>query len=207
MSLFLLALAMYKENKKLWMILFLVVSFGFHHSMIMPVLAFVTCYFYKNPKVYLVFWFVCLMMAAFHITALQEMFATIAMDVDEKAVGYLLTEGGYRKESLMGGFRIDFILYGFIPVLLGWFAVYQKNIKSDVYIFMLNLYTLINAMWLLCMYASYTNRIAYLSWGLYPIVLIYPLLKEKWSTRQYVFFKWVAYGHLGFTLFMNFIYG
>ena len=207
MAFFLMALAMYKGKKILWMILFLFLSHSFHHSMIMPVAAFIVCYFYKNPKVYLAFWFVCFIMAALHITALQELFANIAMDVDEKAVGYLLTEGlGYQKLDFMGGFRLDFILYGFMPILLGWFAVYQKNIKSDVYIFMLNLYTLTNAMWLLCMYASYTNRIAYLSWGLYPIVLVYPLLKEKWGAEQYKIFKWVAYAHLGFTLFMNFIY-
>ena len=33
-------------------------------------------------------------------------------------------------------------------------------------------------------YAAYTNRIAYLSWFLMPVVLIFPLLKEKIYKNQ-----------------------
>ena len=104
------------------------------------------------------------------------------------------------------GFRIDFILYSFVPILVGWIAVLKKRIESRVYLFILNIYTFINGIWLLCIYATFTNRIAYLSWGLYPILLIYPFLKEDWGDGQYKIFKWVAYGHLGFTLFMNLVY-
>ena len=52
-----------------------------------------------------------------------------------------------------------------------------------------------------------TNRIAYLSWFLYPIVLIYPFLQEEWEDdNQYRIFSVVMLAHLGFTLFMNIIY-
>lgn len=56
------------------------------------------------------------------------------------------------------------------------------------------------------MYSDYTNRIAYLSWFMYPIVLIYPFLNEEWEGPQYKYFQWVAYGHMAFNLFMAFIY-
>jgi hypothetical protein len=59
---------------------------------------------------------------------------------------------------------------------------------------------------MLCMYAEFTNRIAYLSWLMLPIVLIYPLLNEDWGSGQYKTFQWVALGHLAFTLFLNYIY-
>lgn len=77
----------------------------------------------------------------------------------------------------------------------------------------LNLYLCTNAVWCLCMYASYCNRIAYLSWFMYPIVLIYPLLKEDLSgcsllkgRSQYKLFSKVMSYHLGFTLFMELVF-
>ena len=66
---------------------------------------------------------------------------------------------------------------------------------------------LINGLWLLCMYANFTNRIAALSWLLYPIVLIYPYfsvniqIKNKNKT-----FSVVMAVHLLFTLFMAVVY-
>lgn len=205
-AMFLMAIAMLKENRKVWMAVFLFLSLGFHHSMLMPIVAFLLCWIYKNPKVYMAFWVVCFLMAALHITIFQQLFVSVGEDIDDKVVGYL---GGMANNPFMKqktGFRIDFILYSFMPILVGWIAVYKKNIQSEAYLFLLNLYTFINGIWMLCMYAFFTNRIAYLSWLMYPIVLIYPFLKEDWGDEQFRVFKWVAYGHLGFTLFMNFIY-
>ena len=59
---------------------------------------------------------------------------------------------------------------------------------------------------MLCMYANFTNRIAYLSWFLYPIVLIYPYLNEDWGVNKYKIFSMVVFLHLSFTLFMSVIY-
>ena len=203
-SLFLVALAMDNRGKRLWTIVFLLLSWGFHHSMILPVLGFIGCKFIKKPKWFFYFWVFCFIMALFHVTAFQTLFGTWA---DEQSAGYLIGGRGETiKTSVMGGFRIDFILYGAVPIIFGWIAVYQKKKVSRRYFFLLNLYTFINAIWMLCMYAEFTNRIAYLSWLMYPFVLIYPLLRVKWGKGQYHVFKWVAYGHLAFTIFMAFIY-
>ena len=114
--------------------------------------------------------------------------------------------GGYVKEDFLGGFRIDFVLYSAVPIVLGLIAIEKKFIVSEKYYFLLNLYTLVNALWLLCMYSDFTNRIAYLSWLLLPIVLIYPILNEEWEGAKYKLFQWVAYIHLAFNLFMVLIY-
>ena len=45
MTSFLVALAMYKEKKRILMLLFLLLSHSFHHSMIMPIAALIVCYF------------------------------------------------------------------------------------------------------------------------------------------------------------------
>lgn len=199
-SLFIFAMG-YRENLKVCIPLVLL-SWGFHHSMIMVVAGFVLTLFVKNPKYYLYGWGLCFLLAAAHVTAFAQLFSGFTT---EHGAEYLLSEGG--NEGTKGGFRIDFILYSAMPVLVGWYAVFKKRMNiSPLYKDLLNLYVCLNATWMLCMYASFTNRIAYLSWFLYPIVLIYPFLQEQWGKSRYKIFGWVMLGHLGFTLFMNIIY-
>lgn len=202
-SLFLVALAFDNREKKLWTIIFLLLSWGFHHSMILPVLAFLGCKVIRRPVWFFIFWGFCFFLALFHVTFFQNLFATLADDV---GAGYLAGGDETIRRDILNGFRLDFIIYGAVPILIGWIAVYKKKIDSSKYLFLLNLYTFTNAIWMLCMYAEFTNRIAYLSWFMYPIVLIYPLLREEWGEKRYGILRWISYGHLAFTLFMMFIY-
>ena len=199
-SLFILALG-YRENLKVCIPLVLL-SWGFHHSMIMVVAAFVVTLFVKNPKVYFAGWVFCFLMAAAHVSTFAEFFSRFTT---EHGASYLLTEGG--DEGTKGGFRIDFILYSAMPVVVGWYAVFKKKIKlSNLYKNLLNLYLCLNGIWMLCMYAAFTNRIAYLSWFLYPIVLVYPFLQEDWGKNKYRTFSIVMLCHLAFTWFMRIVY-
>lgn len=199
-SLFILAMG-YRKNLKICIPLVLL-SWGFHHSMIMVVAAFVMTLFIKNPKVYFGMWIFCFLMAAAHITTFAQFFSGFTT---EHGAEYLLGEGG--SDGTRGGFRIDFIIYSAAPVVVGWYALFKKKLQlSSLYKNLLNLYVCLNAIWMLCMYAEFTNRIAYLSWFIYPIVLIYPFLQEQWGKNRYKAFSLVMLGHLGFTLFMNIVY-
>lgn len=203
-AIFLMALS-YRKNLKICIPL-IFVSWGFHHSMIMTVVAFALTLVYKNPKVYFAGWCFCLLIAIAHITFFQELFAEILSDSgDSSGANYLYSvdnEWGGK-----GGFRIDFVIYSAMPILVGYWAVYKKKLQlSKIYTCLLNLYMTLNGTWMLCMYASFTNRIAYLSWFLYPVVLIYPYLNENWGATRYKSFSLVMLAHLGFTLFMMFIY-
>lgn len=202
-SLFLIGLTLYERRHWFWMILFMLLAWGMHHAMIVPIVAFVACQIVREPKVYMAFWVVCFFLSLFHVTFFQELFASFT---DEKGAEYLMGSGGHVRSDLFGGFRIDFVLYSIVPMVVGLIAIEKKKIESQKYNFLLNLYTLTNAVWLLCMYSDYTNRIAYLSWFLYPIVLIYPFLNEEWEGNKYKTFQWVVYGHLAFNLVMVFIY-
>ena len=141
-------------------------------------------------------------MAAAHITTFAQFFSGFTT---EHGAEYLLGESG--NDGTKGGFRIDFIIYSAAPVVVGWYALFKKKLQlSFLYKNLLNLYICLNAIWMLCMYAEFTNRIAYLSWFLYPIVLIYPFLQEQWGKNRYKAFSLVMLGHLGFTLFMDIVY-
>ena len=75
------------------------------------------------------------------------------------------------------GFRWDFLLYSSMPVLLGWYTIFKRGISDSFYYSLLSTYVYSNAFWILVIYSVSSNRFAYLSWFLYPIVLAYPLLK------------------------------
>ena len=202
-SIFLVAMS-YRENLKMCIPLILI-SWGCHHSMIMTVVAFALTLVYKNSKVYFAGWCFCLLIAMAHITFFQELFAGILSDSGDSGANYLNAvdnECGGKS-----GFRIDFVIYSAMPILVGYWAVYKKRMQlSKIYTCLLNLYMTLNGTWMLCMYANFTNRIAYLSWFLYPIVLIYPYLNENWGPTRYKAFSLVMLAHLCFTLFMRFIY-
>ena len=198
-SLFLIAVAYYRNL--VVAVLFMLLSLGFHHSMVLPIGAFVLAYFYKNVKAYFFGWAVCLLLAMLHVTYFQTLFAGMS---DEKGAGYLLSSG--QDWGGKEGFRFDFVLYSAMPVLVGYWTVFRKKIVSRVYNFLLSIYLVTNGVWMLCMYANFTNRIAYLSWFLYPVVLIYPFLKEDWGANRYKTLAKVVCLHLLFTLFMNIVY-
>lgn len=194
-SFFLLALSYF--DKRIISALLAIISIGFHHSMIMVVGCYLIVCIYHKPKLFFAIWALCFILAAAHVTYFQSVFNSLA---DEQGQMYL------SGQEFGKGFRIDFILYSFMPVLVGYYAVFKKKIKSKHYNIVLCLYLLTNSVWMLCMYAEFTNRIAYLSWFLYPIVLIYPFIKEEWATKQYQTVGWISVAHIAFTMFMFFIY-
>lgn len=208
-SIFLLGMAYYE--KRLSSIVLVLISWGFHHSMQLPVAAYVLTLFFKNPKWYFYGWLFCVTMAVFHISFFQNLFANMT---DEGGTNYLFGAGNGTDDGTVGGFRIDFLLYSAAPVWIGYKLVMKEQRQvSILYSTLLNMYLCTNGVWMLCMYANFTNRIAYLSWFMYPFVLIYPFLKEDLSDSlflkgqdQHQFFSKVLMYHLTFTLFMDILF-
>lgn len=206
-AIFLLGLAYYE--KRVFSIILIIISWGFHHSMQLPVAAYFLTLFYKNPKWYFYGWAFCALMALLHVSSFQELFAKYSED----SKGYLDVKSGDIFGGA-GGFRLDFMLYSAMPILIGYKLVIKEKLAvSTLYSTLLHIYICTNGIWMLCMYASFTNRIAYLSWFMYPFVLIYPFLKENLggvlmlkSRNQYVQLAKVASYHLYFTLFMELVF-
>lgn len=199
-SIFLVALA-YKD-KKIITLLLLFLSLGFHHSMLVPILAFIIAFIYRNPRIYLLLWFICLFLAIIHVTYFMDFFSGFT---DEHGAGYLSEDIENAVENV-SGFRPDFILYSAIPIFLGFYYMQSNKINSDIYKFLWCTYTLTNCVFLLCTYGHFINRIAYLSWLMLPILLIYPALSKAWDKNEPRYLRFIVFVHLGFTIFMNFIY-
>lgn len=203
-AIFLLALA-YRERSIIIGVLIAFVSWGFHHSFHVCLAAFLGAYILRSTKLNVLIWIVCVIIAANHITFFQEFFSDYT---DEKGSAYLSVErmNEYPESGYYTGFRLDFIIYSMMPIALGYYTSVKKNIESAGYKYLLNVYILSNSVWLLCMYASYANRIAALSWLMYPVLLLYPFLRCNWGENKYQTMIFISTIHFAFTLFMLFIY-
>ena len=114
---------------------------------------------------------------------------------DEHGASYLKIQTGDTAKNV-SGFRPDFILYSAIPIIIGYYLITVKKIKSERFIFLWCVYTLTNCVFLLCTYGSFINRIAYLSWLMIPFVLLYPFTNIRWSNQQDQYLRYVVLGHL-----------
>jgi len=135
----------------------------------------------KNTKINISFWLLCILLSLLFQEQFKELFSW--MIDDGRMAGYLDAEISEDMFS-QTGFRWDFLLYSSLPIVIGWFVISKKKINDKTYAFILHTYIFSNAFWVLINTAAYSNRFAYLSWFLYPIVLIYPFCKFKFLKNQ-----------------------
>ena len=166
--------------RSLWQYLFLWIGVMFHFSMIIPAIAFVITKFYDKTRLFFALWLLAVPISAVAGGFFEQIFSAFG-DVDNRAMEYLI---GDSENSYQTGFRLDFILYSCIPILLGYYYIYKQGFNDKRYKQLYNTYILANIFWVLVIRASYSDRFAYLSWILYPILLIYPLLQQRLLPKQ-----------------------
>lgn len=173
---------------------------GIHKSTVIPIgCALVALKWIKDPKIALKIWLatipLSLVAGGFFIGHVGNMMSGEATYND-------YTHHQTESEFSHSGFRWDFLLYSAMPVWLIWYATVKKGIRDLVFNFLSVTYLLANSFWILVIRVNYSNRFAYLSWFLYPLVLAYGLIRLKiWEDqdRRIGFF---LLAHAGFTLIM-----
>ena len=191
-SIIIFALSFYIQLNKKGLIFGLLLSFlamGIHRSTALPSLCALVAYFTKmNFKWAYSFWLFSIVLSLIVGEQVQSFFANIGFD--NRLQGYagsMLNEQSkeIQQQFSYTGFRWDFLLYSAMPIVLGYYIVYKKKIRDHAYEFLIVTYTLANSFWVMVIQSSYSNRFAYLSWFMYPIVFAYPLLKVKiWKDQD-----------------------
>ncbi|MCG2779430.1 MAG: EpsG family protein [Weeksellaceae bacterium] len=186
-SVFILGLVYY-EKKWLMHALF-ALSFGIHNSLIIPIAAFITAGVYKNPKVYFYIWLASIPLSLAGGGFWGTFFTSLGLG-DERAGAYLNAEAinnlakNERTTFSQTGFRWDFVLYSAAGVFAGWYFLIKHKVQDKFYIHLWGIYVIANAFWILVIRAAFSNRFAYLSWFLMAPVIIYPLLRYRFSRTQ-----------------------
>lgn len=195
-AIFLLALTY--SNRKWFALILLVLAVGIHKSLILPVVALIISYFYKNSKLYILLWLLAIPISLISGGFWENLFAGLGFDDRLKTI----TSTAFDNQFSSIGFRWDFLLYSSVPIAVGYYVVFKRKVTSVYYALLLNTYTISNTFWILVIGAAFSNRFAYLSWFLYPVVLLYPFLKLPLWKNQYRKVAFVLLLHVAFTYFM-----
>lgn len=178
-------------------------AFGIHRSTMLPIASFFAAmYVVREPKNAIIFWLSSIVISLLAGDVLMNFFASLGFDdrMDEYASSENLSEFSST------GFRWDFLLYSSMPILLGWYVTIERKIIDNWYNVLLVTYCLANAFWVLVIEVQFSNRFAYLSWFLYPIVIAYPLINMPIWEEQDKITGQILLAYIGFTMFMNIVY-
>lgn len=212
-SLTMLGLAyMVEQDWKKWIAVPLFfVAFSCHRSTALPIMASLAALLIWKKPVYAIWaWLGSIavsLVASDAITAFivstgfdsrMSQYANLPDEIAEEFTNY--------HEARQMGFRIDFLLYSAMPILMLWYTTVKRNFQDRTYNIIAITYTLANAFWVIVIRSEQSNRFAYLSWFLYPIVIAYPLLRFRMWERQDRRLAIILTLYAGFTGFMYFFY-
>lgn len=200
----LLAMSFLFDDKYAVSAIIALTAFGIHRSVALPVAATLAgMYVVKQPKYAVCFWLCSILLSLAVGGAMTEFFA--ALGFDDRMEHYTDAEHDMSGFSRTG-FRWDFLLYSAFPVLMAWFVCVRKGIRDNWYNVICTAYCLSNAFWVIVIRSSFSNRFAYLSWFLYPIVIAYPLVNLPVWEDQDKKTGLILLAYIGFTAFMQLIY-
>ena len=197
-SIFLLALSF--AHKKMIIIGLIILAGSFHSSLWLPTIALIFAYFYNNSKLYMIFWVLAIPLSFFFGGFFAGFFAGLGFD---ERLSKFISDSTIKEQFSNTGFRWDFLLYSSIPVAVGYYVIFVRKVTSGFYSLLLNTYIISNGIWILIIKSGFSNRFAYLSWFLYPVVLLYPFLNFNMWKKQYNIVAIVVIMHFAFTYTMR----
>lgn len=208
-SFVLMAIAIMSEKRKLTIIpvLLMFLALGTHRSTMLPTTAaFVSLYIVKDTKYALRFWVISIALSLVVGHAVENFFASLGFDDRMSAYHNAQFQEGNEDKFSHTGFRWDFLLYSMFPVIMIWYVTRHRKFNDPQYNMIANIYLFCNAFWIMVIRAAFSNRFAYLSWFLYPVVIFYPLFRMNIWKDQDRRSALILFAYSGFTFFMFFIY-
>lgn len=194
-------MGLYFYDKKYWMYFWFVLGYFMHASLVIPVAAFIVSSLYKNPKIYLYIWFIAIPLSLVGGSSWSNLFASLGLA--DRTSGYLTNSEKNLEQFSQTGFRWDFLIYSASAVFMGAYFIFKKKITDPFYIHVFGIYCIANAFWILVITAAFSNRFAYLSWFLMPVIFAYPMFRYKIWKEQYKIFGGILFIYFMFTYFMN----
>lgn len=193
-----------KKYEKVFALFLFFLAVGIHRSTLLPcAVAIVASAFWKKPQFAFYFWLLSIVVSLTFGNSLANEFADLGYD--ERMQTYLQAQydtATIAENENVGTFRLDFLLYSMVPIILFYYLVVKRNFKDKAYSILAMTYIFSNAFWVMIIRVAQSNRFAYLSWFLYPIVMVYPLVRFNiWKEQdKYTATILLLYGL--FTVFM-----
>ncbi|MCR5464845.1 MAG: EpsG family protein [Bacteroidales bacterium] len=192
----LLAISLLLDDKYVWGILLSLVAFGIHRSTALPLVAvFVAILGFRDFRYAMAFWILSILISSVAGDTVSGFFASLGFD--DRMTQYVSIRD--MSQFSKKGFRWDFLLYSAAPVFMGWYICVYKKLQDNWYNVICMVYSLCNAFWIMVIRSAFSNRFAYLSWFIYPIVIAYPLVNLHVWDKQDRNTGWILLAYVGFT--------
>ena len=164
-----------------------ILAIGTHTSMLLLAVSAVCTRFYRNTRAYLAVWVTSIFVSLIAGRKTSDFLISILGDTDKRLENYnnMAGDSAMMAHFSSSGFRVDFLIYSAIPIVVGYQYVKGVGKEDDKYRAILNIYIIANTFWLLMMYCFSSNRFAALSWFMAGLVLMYPTCRELSVTRNY----------------------
>lgn len=208
-SLELVAIALLTKGKTKHVAAFILLflAIGIHRSSILPAAAAIaSVYFIKDTKTAIRFWLASIAISLVAGPLVEQFFSAIGFDDRMSTYSSANQDESSMSQFSQTGFRWDFLLYSGMAVAMAWYVTRRRMFTDRAYMIIANTYILCNAFWVMVIRSSFSNRFAYLSWFLYPIVIAYPLLRMNIWKDQDRKTALILFLYSGFTFFMFFIF-
>lgn len=193
-----------KRNQIIGLIICLL-SINFHRSLALPLICMIAAFYIRKYNTAVIFWFVSILLYLVAHGAIESFFSSLGFD--DRLSTYIENADEYAARGFKTGFRPDFLLYSAMPIWLGYIVNVKHKIEDRTFQWILNTYIFANAFWCMIQGASFSNRFAYLSWFMYPLVLAYPCFKfNVWHDQQGKITANIIMINAAFTFFMTFFY-
>ena len=194
------------QFKKLLSFILMFLALGIHRSTMLPsAAAIATVYVVKDTKWAFRFWLISIALSLTLGPLVEQVFVALGFDDRMSTYGQYDTE---RQAEVFSqtGFRWDFLLYSAAPVAMIWYVTLYRRFTDIGFTMFANSYLLCNAFWIIVIRASFSNRFAYLSWFIYPVVISYPLMRMNLWKDQDRKTAIILFLYSAFLFFMYFIY-
>lgn len=202
-NIILLAMSFFFDDKYLIGAILCLFAFGIHRSTMLPIAGmFVGRFLLTDLKWAIYFWIASIFISLIAGNAITNYMGSLGFD--DRISSYNTSD--YSEQFSNTGFRWDFLLYSFMPILMGWYVCIKKKIRDDWFKAMCITYCLCNAFWVMVIRAAFSNRFAYLSWFMYPIIIAYPLVNLPVWKDQDKKTGLILLAYSGFNLFMWTVY-
>ncbi len=194
------------KPKKFLSIFLMFLAMGIHRSVALPIVASLASIFaIKDTKTAMRFWVASLAISIVAGPLAERFFAALGFD-DRMSTYTSFSEDAKDAMFNRTGFRLDFFLYSAFPLIMVWYVTIYRKFRDKTYHVIAVTYILCNAFWLMVIRAAYSNRFAYLAWFIYPLVIIYPLLRMNLWKDQDRKTALILFAYSGFMFFMFFVY-
>lgn len=199
----LLATSYFFDSKYVPAAILAIAGFSIHRSVLLPIAAILASrYFIRDSRLAVYIWLGSIVVSLIVGNYFVGFFTSL--NFDDRMAGY--SAGGSESAFSRSGFRWDFLIYSAMPVLMGYIVLIKKHMRENWYRVLFNSYCLANAFWILIIRIEFSNRFAYLSWFLYPVVIAYPLIMMRVWPDQDKKTACILLAYVGFTVLMNTLY-